>query len=135
MATGDQMRFHLPGWIILMLSAICFADALHLGSGVWGNPLSNAWAGGMNGVVLGMIFFIHGLNTGPRRADVVLAACVFAGLMLAEDHGLVPNQYILFWTALLVLTFVTWFRGAWIEKRHGKRNAGSDTGGWPGFRR
>lgn len=110
------MRFPLPGWIILMLSGICFLDAFQLGSGVWGNPLTHTWNGAMNSVVLGIIFFIHG-NTGPRRADVVLAACVFAGLMLAENHGLVPNQYSLLWIVLLVLVFVTWLRGAWIERR------------------
>lgn len=127
MATGDQIRFRLPGWIILMLSGICFADALYLGSGVWGNPLSSAWEGSMNGVVLGMIFFIHGLNTGPRRADIVLAACAFAGMALAEGHGLLSEHNPL-WIILLVLIIVTWFRGAWIEKRQTKSDAGSDNG-------
>lgn len=127
MATGEQMRFRLPGWIILVLSGVCFLDAFQLGSGVWGNPLADAWRGAMDSVVLGIIFFIHG-STGPRRADVVLAACVFAGLALAENHGLLPNQYSLLWIVLLVLVFVTWLRGAWIEKRHGKGNAGSNNG-------
>jgi len=117
MATGDQMRFRLPGWIILVLSGICFADALHLGSGVWGNPLADAWGGSMNSGVLGIIFFIHGLNTGPRRADVVLAACLVAGLNVANDHGLVPNRYTPIWIALLVLAAIVYIRGAWIERR------------------
>ena len=93
MATGDQMRLRLPGWIILMLSGICFADALHLGSGVLGNPLADAWHGAMNSVVLGIIFFLHGLNTGPRRADVVSAACLVTGLKVADSHGPLSNQY------------------------------------------
>jgi hypothetical protein len=124
MASGDQMRFHLPGWIILMLSGICFADALHLGSGVWGNPLADTWGGAMNGLVLGMIFFIHGLNTGPRRADVVVAASVFAGLVLADEHGLL-NEHNPLWMVLLALVVITWFRGAWIEKRQSKAGASS----------
>ena len=74
------MRFHLPGWIILMLSGICFADAFYLGSGVRGNPLSDTWGGATNGIVLGIIFFIHGLSTGPRRADVVLRHASLRGL-------------------------------------------------------
>lgn len=126
MATGDQMRFRLPGWIILMLSAICFADAFYLGSGVWGNPLADTWGGAMNGVVLGMIFLIHG-STGPRRADVVLSACVVAGFGLALDHGLL-NEINPLWSVLLVPVFITWFRGAWIEKKREKSNAGSENG-------
>jgi hypothetical protein len=121
------MRFHLPGWIILALSGICFADASHLGSGVWGNPLADRWGGSMNSVVLGIIFFIHGLNTGPRRADVVVAASVFAGLMLVNEHGLL-NEHNPLWMVLLALVAITWFRGAWIERRHGKGNAVSDSG-------
>ena len=74
-----------------MLSGICFADAFYLGSGVRGNPLSDTWGGATNGIVLGIIFFIHGLSTGPRRADVVLSACVFAGFGLALDHGLLER--------------------------------------------
>jgi len=126
MATGDQMRFHLPGWIILMLSGICFADAFYLGSGVSGNPLADTWGGAMNGVVLGMIFLIHG-STGPRRADVVLSACVFAVFGLALDHGLL-NEINPLWSVLLVPVFITWFRGAWIEKRQAKSNAKNDNG-------
>lgn len=117
MTTGEQMRFRLPGWIILVLSGVCFADALHLGSGVWGNPLADTWDGAMNGVVLGIIFFVHGLNTGPRRADVVVAACLVAGVNLAYYHGLVPNQYSPIWIAVLVLAFIVYIRGAWIERR------------------
>jgi len=117
MATGEQMRFRLPGWIILVLSGICFADALHLGSGVWGSPLADTWRGAMNSVVLGIIFFIHGLNTGPRRADVVVAACLLTGLNVVDDRGLVPNQYNPIWIVLLVLAFIAYIRGAWIERR------------------
>jgi hypothetical protein len=124
MASGDQMKFHLPGWIILMLSAICFADALHLGSGVWGNPLANTWSGAMNSVVLGMIFFIHGLNTGPRRADVVVAACVVAGLNLAENHGILDENRPI-WIALFLLAAIVYIRGAWIEKRQSKMRPSS----------
>lgn len=127
MASGDQMRFRLPGWVILMLSGICFADAFHLGSGVWGNPLADAWSGAMDNVVLGMIFFIHGLNIGPRRADIVVAACVFVGLRLAENHGLL-NENSPIWIALLVLAAIIYIRGAWVERRHGKGNAGNDNG-------
>ena len=111
------MRFRLPGWIILALSGVCFADALHLGSGVWGNPLADAWSGGMNSVVLGIIFFIHGLNTGPRRADVVVAACLVAGLNVADNHGFLSNQYNPIWIVLLALAFIVYIRGAWIERR------------------
>jgi hypothetical protein len=46
--------------------------------------------------------------------------------MLAENHGMVPNQYSLPWIVILALVFITWFRGAWIEKRNAKGNAGSD---------
>ena len=127
MATGDQMRFRLPGWIIWVLSGICFADAFQLGSGVWGDPLAHTWDGAINSVVLGIIFFLQG-STGPRRADVVVAACVVAGLGVTEDHGLLPNQYSLFWIALLVLAAIVYVRGAWLEKRHGTGNAGSDNG-------
>src|SRR5262245_27658755 len=118
MASGDQMRFYLPGWIILALSVTCFADAFQLGSGVWGNPLAHTWDAAMNSVVLGMIFLIHG-STGRRRADVVLSACIFAGLGLALDHGLL-NRLNPLWSVLLVPVLVTWFRGAWIERRYRK---------------
>lgn len=116
MATGEQMRFRLPGWIILMLSGICFADALHLGSGVWGNPLARGWDGAMNSLVLGIIFFIHGLNTGPRRADVVLAACLVAGLNLADEHGF-ANLDSPICIVLIVLAAIVYIRGSWIERR------------------
>ena len=116
MATGDQMRFRLPGWIILMLSGICFADAFHLGSGVWGNPLTDTWGGAMTTVVLGIIFFIHGLNTGPRRADVVLAASMWVALIIAGNHGLINGNSPI-WIALLVLAAIVYIRGAWIERR------------------
>lgn len=106
-----------------MLSGICFADAFYLGSGVWGNPLADTWDGAMNGVVLGIIFLIHG-STGPRRADVVLSACVFAGFGLALDHGLL-NEINPLWSVLLVPVFITWFRGARIEKRQAKSDAKS----------
>ena len=122
MATGNQMRFHLPGWIILMLSGICLADAFYLGLGVWGNPLADKWGGATNSVVLGMIFLIHG-GTRPRRADVVLSACVFAGFGLALDHGLL-NKINPLWSVLLIPVFITWFRGAWIEKRESKAVGG-----------
>jgi hypothetical protein len=117
MATGEQMRFRLPGWIILVLSGVCFANAFHLGSGVWGNPLADAWDGAMNSVVLGIIFFLHGLNTGPRRADVVVAACLIAGLGVADGRGSLSNQYNPIWIVLLVLSFIVYIRGAWIERR------------------
>ena len=123
MAAGDQMRFHLPGWIILVLSGICFADALYLGSGVWGKPLSPTWGGATNGVVLGIILFIHG-NTGPRRADVVLSACVFAVFGLALNHGLLDDLNPL-WFVLLLPVFITWFRGARIERRQSKARPSS----------
>lgn len=106
-----------------MLSGICFADAFYLGSGVWGNPLADTWDGAMNGVVLGIIFLIHG-STGPRRADVVLSACAFAGFGLALDHGLL-NKINPLWSVLIVPVFITWFRGAWIEKRQAKSDAKS----------
>lgn len=124
MASGNQMRLHLPGWIILTLSGVCFADALHLGSGVWGNPLADTWGGAMNGLVLGMIFFVHGLNTGPRRADIVVAACVVVGLNLAEYHGILNGNRPI-WMVLLALAFTVYIRGAWIEWRERKARPSS----------
>jgi hypothetical protein len=70
----------------------------------------------MNSVVLGIIFFIHGLNLGPRRADVVLAASVWTGLLLAGNHGLL-NENSPVSIALLVLAVIVYIRGAWIERR------------------
>ena len=81
--------------------------------------MADTWRGAMNSVVLGMIFFIHGLNTGPRRADVVVAACVLVGLNLAEYHGIL-NENSPIWIALLVLAAIVYIRGAWIEKRQNK---------------
>lgn len=119
------MRFRLPGWIISIAGVLCLVDAFQIGSGVWNNPLADAWSHAMDSIVLGIIFFIHGLSSRPRRADVVIAACVLTGVNLAGNHGLLSEQNPL-WIVLVALAGIVYICGAWIEKRREKSDARSD---------
>jgi hypothetical protein len=121
MASGDQMKLRLPSWIITMAGVACFLDAFHIWPGVGGSTvLAEAWSNSLLTAVLGIIFFLHGLSPGPRRADIVIAACVLAGLYLAGNHGLLNGRYNPLWIVLLVFAFITYIRGAWIEKGQSK---------------
>lgn len=107
------------------MGVLCLVDAFQIGSGVWNNPLADAWSHAMNSIVLGIIFFIHGLSPRPRRADVVIAACILTGVYLAGDHGLLGEQNPL-WLVLMALAGVVYIRGSWVDKRREKSDAGSD---------
>lgn len=101
MATGDQMKLRLPGLIISMAGVACFVDAFHIWPGVGSSAiLTEAWSNSPLTAALGIIFFLHVLSPRPRRADVVIAACVLAGLYLAGNHGLLNGRYNPFWIVL-----------------------------------
>jgi hypothetical protein len=87
--------------------------------------LTEAWGNSSLTAALGIIFFLHGLSPRQRRADVVVAACVLAGLYLAGNHGLLNGRYNPLWIVLLVLAFITYIGGAWIEKRQSKAGGSS----------
>lgn len=118
------MRLRLPSWIISIAGVICLLDAFHLGPGLLGNPLSEAWNDSMLTTALGITFFVHGLGSRQRRADVVTAACIAAALRLAENHGFLNGDSFL-WIVLFLLACTVYIRGAWIEKRQAKSDAKS----------